>query len=239
MRVGAMPARAGAPAACVSFGLRPPRPVPGRPRRGTNMSSVAAVGARRPVLADLVPGSRVRDLAVVVGGALLTAAVAQVALPLPFTPVPLTGQTFGVLLVAAVAGPTRGDAVPAAVRPLGGSRFAVLCGRRARVACRYGRYRRLSARIHGGSRDSRLVRQAGVGPQPGKNRGSFSPRQPRYLPLRRHVAVALRTDDLYARAGHRGRPDAVHHRRCREDRTGNGAAAPCLAASSSFRLSLR
>lgn len=72
------------------------------------MSSVAAVGGRRPVLADLVPGSRVRDLAVVVGGALLTAAVAQVALPLPFTPVPLTGQTFGVLLVAAVAGPTRG-----------------------------------------------------------------------------------------------------------------------------------
>jgi len=72
------------------------------------MSSVAAVGVRRPVLADLVPGSRVRDLAVVVGGALLTAAAAQVAIPLPFTPVPLTGQTFGVLLVAAVAGPTRG-----------------------------------------------------------------------------------------------------------------------------------
>lgn len=72
------------------------------------MSSVAAVGAGRPVLADLVPGSRVRDLAVVVGGALLTAAAAQVAIPLPFTPVPLTGQTFGVLLVAAVAGPQRG-----------------------------------------------------------------------------------------------------------------------------------
>jgi len=71
------------------------------------MSSVAAK-VRAPVLADLVPGSVARDVTIVVAGALLTAAAAQVAVPLPFTPVPLTGQTFGVLLVAAAAGPTRG-----------------------------------------------------------------------------------------------------------------------------------
>jgi biotin transport system substrate-specific component len=39
---------------------------------------------------------------------LLLAGLAQISLPLPFTPVPLTGQTFGVLLVAAALGSKRG-----------------------------------------------------------------------------------------------------------------------------------
>jgi biotin transport system substrate-specific component len=38
------------------------------------------------------------------------AALAQVRLPLPFTPVPLTGQTFAVLLVGAALGSRRGAA---------------------------------------------------------------------------------------------------------------------------------
>ncbi|RPI20320.1 MAG: biotin transporter BioY [Actinobacteria bacterium] len=38
------------------------------------------------------------------GFALLTAAAAQVAIPLPFTPVPITGQTFAVLLAGAALG---------------------------------------------------------------------------------------------------------------------------------------
>lgn len=62
----------------------------------------------RPVLADLVPGTLVRDVALVVGGALLTALCAQIEVPLPFTPVPLTAQTFGVLLAGAALGPLRG-----------------------------------------------------------------------------------------------------------------------------------
>jgi biotin transport system substrate-specific component len=41
-------------------------------------------------------------------GALIVAALAQVEIPLPFTPVPITGQTFGVLLVGAVLGSKRG-----------------------------------------------------------------------------------------------------------------------------------
>ncbi|MGI8575406.1 MAG: biotin transporter BioY [Egibacteraceae bacterium] len=63
----------------------------------------------RPVLADLVPGERVRDALLVVGVALLTAAAAQFEVHLGFTPVPISGQTFAVLLGAAALGPVRGS----------------------------------------------------------------------------------------------------------------------------------
>lgn len=74
--------------------------------RGTSPASPAAIPA--PVLVDLLPAALVRDIAVVVGGVLLTAISAQVIIPLPFTPVPITGQTFAVLLTAAALGPLRG-----------------------------------------------------------------------------------------------------------------------------------
>jgi biotin transport system substrate-specific component len=44
----------------------------------------------------------------VVGASLLIALCAQITIPLPFTPVPLTGSTFGVLYAAALLGPRRG-----------------------------------------------------------------------------------------------------------------------------------
>ncbi len=66
--------------------------------------SELALPPRRGVLADLVPGALVRDLALVLGGAGLTGLAAQVVLPLPGTPVPVTGQTFGVLFTGAVLG---------------------------------------------------------------------------------------------------------------------------------------
>jgi biotin transport system substrate-specific component len=40
-----------------------------------------------------------------VAGAVLVALCAQISIPLPFTPVPITGQTFAVLLVGASLGP--------------------------------------------------------------------------------------------------------------------------------------
>ena len=49
-----------------------------------------------------------RDLALMVGFSLLTAASAQLVVRLPFTPVPITGQTFGVLLTGALLGSWRG-----------------------------------------------------------------------------------------------------------------------------------
>jgi biotin transport system substrate-specific component len=66
-----------------------------------------------PVSADLVrPASprmaRVFDAALVAGFSLLIAVSAQVAIPLPFTPVPVTLQTFAVLLTGCLLGSGRG-----------------------------------------------------------------------------------------------------------------------------------
>lgn len=80
--------------------------------------STASVTARRPVLADLVPGTIARDVVLVLGVALLTAAAAQVAIP--FWPVPVTGQTFAVLLGAAALGPARGVLAQALYLLMGG-----------------------------------------------------------------------------------------------------------------------
>lgn len=60
------------------------------------------------VLADAIPGSLARDVLLVLGGAGLVGLAAQVSIPLPFTPVPVTGQTFAVLLVGASLGSIRG-----------------------------------------------------------------------------------------------------------------------------------
>jgi biotin transport system substrate-specific component len=51
-----------------------------------------------------------RELTLIAAGVLLLAALAQVEIMLPFTPVPITGQTFGVLLIAAAYGSKRGAA---------------------------------------------------------------------------------------------------------------------------------
>ena len=45
-----------------------------------------------------------RDLLLILAGSLFVALTTQIALPLPFTPVPITGQTLGVLLVGAALG---------------------------------------------------------------------------------------------------------------------------------------
>ena len=59
-------------------------------------------------LLDLIDRSRVRDVVAIVGFALFTALAAQVTIPLGFTPVPITGQTFAVLLAGGVLGANRG-----------------------------------------------------------------------------------------------------------------------------------
>ncbi|MFI9646104.1 biotin transporter BioY [Streptomyces sp. NPDC052040] len=72
--------------------------------------STATATAARPgeVLADLLPASRVRDVALVVGGAALTGLAAQLSVPVPGSPVPVTGQTFAALLVGTSLGARRG-----------------------------------------------------------------------------------------------------------------------------------
>ncbi|MER6631968.1 biotin transporter BioY [Streptomyces sp. NPDC000987] len=73
------------------------------------MSTATATTARTgQVLADLLPASRVRDAALVLGGAALTGLAAQIAVPVPGSPVPVTGQTFAALLVGTTLGARRG-----------------------------------------------------------------------------------------------------------------------------------
>src|SRR3954467_717930 len=61
-----------------------------------------AASRGRPRLAFKVPGA--------LGGCVLIAGLAQFTIYLPFTPVPVTGQTLGVLLVGAAYGPALGAA---------------------------------------------------------------------------------------------------------------------------------
>ena len=48
-----------------------------------------------------------RDVALILGASLVTAMAARIAVPVPWSPVPLTGQTFAVLLTGAVLGARR------------------------------------------------------------------------------------------------------------------------------------
>ena len=52
--------------------------------------------------------ARVRDVSLVVAGAVLIYLTARVVIPVPGSPVPITGQTFGVLLVGGALGFRRG-----------------------------------------------------------------------------------------------------------------------------------
>lgn len=73
---------------------------------GFGMSS--AVSPQPAVLIDALPTKgAVRTGFLVTGYALAIGLSAQVAVPLPFTPVPITGQTFAVLLGAVVLGSGR------------------------------------------------------------------------------------------------------------------------------------
>ncbi|MGA8245740.1 MAG: biotin transporter BioY [Nocardioides sp.] len=87
------------------------------------MSSTALV----PSLVS--PRSRVvglvADAVLVALGVTLVALSAQVSIPLPNTPVPLTGQTFGVLLVGASYGAVRAFATMAAYLVVGGVGYGV------------------------------------------------------------------------------------------------------------------
>jgi biotin transport system substrate-specific component len=71
---------------------------------------MSLVSASPRTLGDVIPGGLVRNVALVVGGTLFVALSALVQIPLPFTPVPLSLQTFAVLLVGAALGSRRGAA---------------------------------------------------------------------------------------------------------------------------------
>ncbi len=78
------------------------------------------------------------DIALIIGGSLLIGLCAQVAIQPPFSPVPVTGQTFAVLMIGALLGARRGSLAMLAyiiegagglpVFALGRGGFAVLFG---------------------------------------------------------------------------------------------------------------
>ena len=65
------------------------------------------------VVIDRVRGRAAANMLLVVAGSALIAIAAQIAIPLPFTPVPLTLQPLAVILVGVVLGSTRGAAAAA------------------------------------------------------------------------------------------------------------------------------
>src|SRR5690606_31056038 len=71
---------------------------------GGSVATAHAAQRRPAVLGDLLPGALVRDAALVLGAAAFVGVFAQIAVPLPGTPVPVTGQTFAVLLSGAALG---------------------------------------------------------------------------------------------------------------------------------------
>jgi biotin transport system substrate-specific component len=68
--------------------------------------------ARRATLVDALPvdgqAALWRDIILILAFGSLMGLFARISIPLPFTPVPITGQTFGVLLTGAVLGSRRG-----------------------------------------------------------------------------------------------------------------------------------
>ena len=85
-------------------------------------------GFARPNVAPITPASAFYDLALILAGSALIALSAQVAFPLPFSPVPVTGQTFGVLLVASLLGRARGTAAVLAYLAEGAAGLPVFAG---------------------------------------------------------------------------------------------------------------
>src|SRR5262249_62102585 len=72
------------------------------------------------------------DVALIALGSLVVAVAAQIAIPLPWTPVPISGQTLGVLLVGAALGWRRGALSLALYLAEGAAGLAVFAGGGAR-----------------------------------------------------------------------------------------------------------
>ena len=75
-----------------------------------------------------IPAGRTLTIASIIAGSLLIALCAQISIDVPFSPVPITGQTFGVLLVAALLGLRQGTAAVVAYLAEGALGLPVFAG---------------------------------------------------------------------------------------------------------------
>ena len=69
---------------------------------------MTAINPSTTIAGAILPRTRAVTVALMIGFALLTALAAQITIPIPGTPVPITGQTFAVLLAGAALGPWAG-----------------------------------------------------------------------------------------------------------------------------------
>lgn len=92
------------------------------------MTAAALPLPRRSVLADAIVGQRtiVKDLLLIAAGVTVVAALAQVEIPM--WPVPITGQTLGVMLAAAALGFRRGTMALASYMALGLAGLPIFAG---------------------------------------------------------------------------------------------------------------
>ena len=96
-----------------------------------------------PLFADAIrPESGRRawlfDAALIAGSSLVIGLCAQIAIPLPFTPVPVTLQTLAVLMVGCALGSERGTLAVLAYLGEGFAGLPVFSGGRAGAACLFG-----------------------------------------------------------------------------------------------------
>ena len=94
------------------------------------MSFMETAGTRRSVMIEAVwiRSGVGREVALILGGSLLIALSAQLQINLPFSPVPITGQTFAVLLLGALYGSRRGPATVVTYLALGAIGLPVFAG---------------------------------------------------------------------------------------------------------------
>jgi len=78
------------------------------------------------------------DIVLIIGGSLFIALCAQVIIPLPFSPVPITGQTLAVLLTGALLGSKRGSLALLAYLTEGTAGLPVFAGGTAGLLCLVG-----------------------------------------------------------------------------------------------------
>src|SRR5512146_2914983 len=99
------------------------------------MSFLSYADVMRP---SLRRGVLFYELGLIVAGSLLLALSAQVVIPLPFSPVPITGQTLVVLLIGATYGSRRGALCLLAYLSEGTAGLPVFAGGNAGLAYSFG-----------------------------------------------------------------------------------------------------
>ena len=97
---------------------------------------MARSSVRTLTLADVAwpRAGTLQNVVLIAGASLLTALAARIAIPVPWSPVPITGQTFAVLLSGAVLGARRGFAAQLLYLAEGAAGLPVFAGGAAGAA---------------------------------------------------------------------------------------------------------